>query len=555
MRLTVIAIYRPHSDSIFNFCECLNALLSNPSISTDVCLLGDLNINLLNVEDREVIHFSTLMRSFNFIPSITKPTRFPASVRHEPSLIDHIWMNISFNYFDYAGIVLFDQTDHCPTFLTLSRSVLLTNSDNELVKVKFRLVNEANIDVYRGRLSSIDWSLLDNHVDINAATIHFITLINEIYCDCFPIKTKIMGRKRISRPWLTSDVMKDIKLKSECFKKFKLGLISAEVNKKVRNRVNNVVRKAKIKFYKTKFERNTGDIKSTWRDLRKLVSLGTKRQLIDSVRVNGTVVDDENNIARCFNDYFSSAGTNVNASIPLSDFDPLSYINENPHSLFFNPVSKRDVSEIIRCLKNARNDLFSISVSVLKCCVDILDEPISILVNKSLSSGRYPDSFKEANIVPIYKKGDKLDICNYRPISILPLFSKIFEKCVVKQLLSFSDRFSIICTNQFGFRKGFSTVDAMIRISEFIYKALDDQEHFMGIFIDFSKAFDTVDHKILLSKLSRYGVRGVPLNWFKSYLEGRRQRVRIKNCYSDYKPVTIGVPQGSVLGPYLFICI
>ena len=145
-------------------------------------------------------------------------------------------------------------------------------------------------------------------------------------------------------------------------------------------------------------------------------------------------------------------------------------------------------------------------------------------------------------------------MCNYRPISILPFMSKVFERCVADRLIKFLDKHELFSKFQFGFRKGKSTNDAVQKLTEFIYSSLNDKCHAISSFIDFSKAFDTVNHSILLNKLSALGVRGLPHSWFSSYLLNRQHCVKIRYHLSDYRTTNIGVPQGSILGPLLFLC-
>ena len=142
---------------------------------------------------------------------------------------------------------------------------------------------------------------------------------------------------------------------------------------------------------------------------------------------------------------------------------------------------------------------------------------------------------------------------NYRPISVLPLISKVFERCIYNRLLRFLRQNRILNPNQFGFQKGKSTLDALLNFVENVCSELNSKKHVVGISIDFSKAFDTVNHHLLLRKLYAYGIRGLPLEWFKSYLNGRTQRVRIGDSYSEPKNISCGVPQGSIIGPILFL--
>ena len=155
--------------------------------------------------------------------------------------------------------------------------------------------------------------------------------------------------------------------------------------------------------------------------------------------------------------------------------------------------------------------------------------------------------------MPIYKSGNAQEVSNYRPISVLPVFSKIIERCMSHRLMNFLLKFKVISPDQFGFLKGKSTADAFIKLTEYVYKSLNDKRHCLGIFIDLRRAFDTVNHGILLNKLELYGVRGIALSWFTSYLQGRQQYVSIAGHNSALKNITIGVPQGSILGPIMFL--
>ena len=193
------------------------------------------------------------------------------------------------------------------------------------------------------------------------------------------------------------------------------------------------------------------------------------------------------------------------------------------------------------------------SSCILKKVYSSISQPLLFLINYSLKFGEFPDALKIANVVPIYKKDDRTQFSNYRPISILPAFSKIFEKCVQNQLYNYFKINKLLTNSQYGFQKNSSTELAVIDFVEYIKTEISKKHLPLGIFLDLSKAFDTVNHSILIKKLNFYGISNIELKWFKSYLTNRFQYVTVDDYKSDLKKIVTGVPQGSILGPLLFL--
>ena len=211
------------------------------------------------------------------------------------------------------------------------------------------------------------------------------------------------------------------------------------------------------------------------------------------------------------------------------------------------------VCNVISSLKNKNAHVTTFPTSVLKYIAPIVSLPISVLISKSLSTGHFPDSMKVARIVPLKKPGDPTDMGNYRPISILPIISKVFEKVVHSQLYRYLNHKKILYANQYGFRPKTSTTQAIINHTQYLYDSIDAGNYIISIFLDFAKAFDTVDHNILLSKLHFYGIRGVAHACFQSYLFNGKQYTTVNGHTSVTSTITHGVPQGSIVGPLLFL--
>ena len=196
---------------------------------------------------------------------------------------------------------------------------------------------------------------------------------------------------------------------------------------------------------------------------------------------------------------------------------------------------------------------WSIPVNVLHLLKKDISLPLSKIFNLSMKTGTHPDCLKLAKVIPIHKKGSKLEVGNYRPISLLSNINKLLEKIVHERCYNFLEKFNCLYKYQFGFRKSHSTNHALIEITEKIRKALDSRKFACGIFVDLQKAFDTVNHEILLKKLEHYGLRNMTNSWFKSYLNNRKQLVSLNGVDSETQIMQHGVPQGSVLGPLLFL--
>ena len=228
--------------------------------------------------------------------------------------------------------------------------------------------------------------------------------------------------------------------------------------------------------------------------------------------------------------------------------------NPNQSSLYLNEIEPHEIEEIMMKLDIKKAiDIYGISPKLVKISANVISNPLCIIFNKSFQEGMFPNMLKTANIFPIYKADSKLKACNYRPISILPILSKILEKLMHQRIIKFITKHKILYEHQFGFQKGKSTEHAILDVYNKIIESIQENKVPTCVFLDFAKAFDTVNHDILIAKLHHYGIRGLPQQWLKSYLENRKQCVQIGMAHSNFETVQCGVPQGSVLGPLLFL--
>jgi len=303
-------------------------------------------------------------------------------------------------------------------------------------------------------------------------------------------------------------------------------------------------------------KKNYRNLKKTWEILRNAInSSNVKKDPISELFVNGVNYTEPIDIANILNEFFVNEPVNIANNIPSTDINPTVFPpNPIAFSLNNSPVTVTEIIEATTQLQSKKSeDMNGLSMFFIKKFINILAYPLYHVIYKSFETGIVPSQLKIAKIVPIFKSGDRLSPNNYRPISLLPNFSKILEKIVSNRLTHFLNEHEILSPTQFGFRKEHSTIHPLILFMNQITSSLNKKHHSIAIFCDIKKAFDTVDHKILLSKLSNIGVRGIELKWFENYLSHRKQFVNIGNANSRLLEILLGVPQGSILGPLLFL--
>ena len=312
-----------------------------------------------------------------------------------------------------------------------------------------------------------------------------------------------------------------------------------------------------------KFKNNT---KRLWKVINSITKTqNDKSCIVDHIKVGNINLTNPKEIANEFGKYFSTISHQVATKSGNSKIKIDHYISKIPwqtESVFLAPCTEFEINKIIKEMPSkASSGHDDISNILLKEIATSILTPLANIFNKSIQEGIFPDTMKLADVVPLFKGGNRTYLTNYRPILLLPTISKILEKVIYTRIYCFLIKHDILFNSQYGFQKKHSCEHAVTELVGENCKGLEQNKHTISLFIDVSKAFDTISHNILLHKLKRYGIRGVALNWFTSYLTDRELRVKCATAeqskpeYSDTKLIKIGTPQGSCLGPLIFFII
>ena len=341
-------------------------------------------------------------------------------------------------------------------------------------------------------------------------------------------------------------------------KKLRYPSIANLDNYRTYNTLYNKIKRTAMKlYYENKFKEFSKDIRATWETVKEALGTSNKKTKISNIfQIRNQKVDNINSITDGFNEFFSKVGEELASRIHSSNINFSEFLGERiVVDFIFAPLTPQTLMNIASQMKpKTSQGPDYLSSKLLKDIIPIIIDPLCHISNLSLHTGYIPDRFKLAKVIPVFKSGDKTTFSNYRPISLLSSLSKLLEKVVAKQMEGFLRVNSILYLHQYGFRKNHCTFHPILHFLNNIYEALnkEEPEYTLGIFLDLKKAFDTVDHGILLMKLDHYGFRGVSNQWFSNYLKGRKQYVSINGTNSDPRDIKHGVPQGSVLGPLYF---
>ena len=557
-------VYRPPNGNTAEFFNEYQKIIQNLS-SRPTFIMGDFNFNLLENNNPNIEHFEEASLSQGLFPLISLATHKRGDSKG--TCIDNIFTNCIENV-TQSGIIQDTGTHHSPIFMTAHLN-LNQNAQKpaQTPCTQYYNFSKNNINNLVEDLESNFNNLIGPDPLNPDFSIFFNTFSEAIDRACKLDKPRITKRTTSNNPWITDSIITAIGHKRKLYEKWKKSTNGKnpkgdpQLHKEFsdyRRGVKKIIKTAKAKFYGLKIKESANDFKKTWEVINKI--RGKSRKTVKPLFIiNNERIIERRVIANEFNNYFASLASNMNkiyendSGIPISSIPSFEqYITKrNPHSIFLFDCTEDEISKIISELENGKASDFPIKV--IKQSAYILAPALAHHFNYLMKVGTFPSELKIGKITPIYKKDNEELLENYRPISTLPIFGKIFEKIIYQRLYSFLVSQGILYDKQFGFRQNHSTSHALNHSINYINEALQRGEHVLGIFIDLSKAFDTIDHKILLSKLDLYGIRGIAHNLLKSYLSDRTQYVSIFDETSDKLPVEYGVPQGSCLGPLLFL--
>ena len=552
-------LYRPPDQS--KFLDKLSTAISrsNTFDNQEVYILGDLNINLINKQKHirnGIKRYKEFCSLYGLEQLISTPTRV---TMNSSSILDHILTN-STDRVSQSGVIDTGLSDHQLIYCT--RKITRTKF-NSHKNITIRSLKNYSQDVYLEELNKINFPDYSKFTDINDAYSDFIGKVSLTIDKIAPMKE--IRIKNSSKEWFDEEILEEIEKRDKLLAKFKKSRQPSDSQnyKIARNKVQGMIKKKQKNFIAEKLNQNIGKPKELWKSLKSL-GLPSKQQSSSTICLekDGILSFDHKANAEIFKDFYSNLASDLVKKLPNppNKFgtgtvrEYYKNLNLEEKSFAFEPTTHAVVLKLLEDLNPSKSaGLDNIAGKFLKEGASILASPLTDLCNLSISLSSFPDECKVAKLKPLYKKETKTKPKNYRPISLLPLISKIIEKIIHNQTQSFLDENKILYTYQSGFRKHYSTDTCLSYLTDRLRNGFEKGLLTGMILIDLQKAFDTIDHSILLEKMKYLSFSESTIRWFTSYLSNRSFIVSVGKELSSRGKLNCGVPQGSILGPLLFL--
>ena len=559
--------YRPPNTDSGQFIKSHKALLQTLHNQNKSVIIGmDHNLDLLKAgHHSKTQEFLETNLNANMYPTIIRPTRISKTTA---TLIDNIFVSLDMHSSCKSWILIDSISDHLPCLLSVSG---IKHKLKDPIKIQSRDLK--HIDWLKHALSMTDWEYLYMGKNIEENCTKFSTTLSNMVDHFIPIKSKTIPYGKLRKEaWITPGILKSIKKEKQLYREM-MGKTSLPVEtrlrvqtkyKRYKAQLQKIKRRAKQSYYRTQcidFKCNT---KKLWATMNSAVNrLSDKSSVIKALTVDGKKIDNPTAVANHLGNYFASVGANYAKKIPTPKKPVNEYIDkisETVNSMYFPPTDQNEIKRVISKLPNKGSSGYdSICNKLLKHIKDEISKPLCELFYASLEQGIFPSNMKLSEVIPLHK-GKSRDLPeNYRPISLLITISKVLEKLVYKRVYNFLDSNGSLYTSQYGFRSNHLTDNAVTELLGEVLKNLENKKYTLAIFLDLSKAFDTLEHEVVIKKLARYGIRGTCLEWFKSYLTNRSMRLKCRTSLSPEEvksktyDVNYGTPQGSCLGPLVFL--
>lgn len=527
-KLFIIGVlYRPPSKHINNFIEDLDNMLSFVTPTFDeVILLGDFNINFFNVDNVA----TNCCNSYNLTQIINEATRISSNTLLDPIFVSDNDMLLN------SGVLAVDNiSDHNLVFCTIKHK----KTKFKQKFVTYRNFKNFNLNQFQLDLDNLPWHELISANDVNKKIFIFNNFIINLFNEHAPLKTVRVSKPKA--PWLTENIKLIMKERDLALNKFKINRTPEnwEQYKQLRNFALSSVRNEK-KAYLTAIQ-SENDSWKTWQTIRSLNIYGkTKNKISDNFNCND------------INSFFClPQNSNNSCTEQINFYNSNIYNNQNNFNFQFTTIE--EVHNILFNLKSNACGADSISLHMLRYCSPVIDKYMVHIFNYSIETGTYPNAWKEAIGIALPKTTNPESLSDLRIICLLPVISKIFEKVLATQISQYMNDNNLISKFQMGFRKHCSTTTVLSNVTDDIIRAWDRKMLTILVLLDFSKAFDTINHDLLCSKLKYYGFNDLAVELVTSYLKERKRRVVVDGETSETKLILDGVPQGSILGPLLFI--